>query len=257
MRGGASSFLLLCDDGYPYIVKFQNNPQHLRVLANEWLATRLAEFLGLTVPPCAIIQVDNSLLETCDQLKIQHSASHFENCATGRQFGSRLVGGLIGQQAMDYLPEKDLMQVSNGNEFAGFLAFDKWTCNADGRQAVFQQIQRQRQFQAWFIDQGYCFNGGEWKFVDAPLRGLYARNVVYRNICSWKDFEPWLTNIGEISADKIWDIALTIPPEWYAGDKVALETLVERLDLRRSQIRELIHDARRSSRDLFPSWSGC
>src|SRR3974390_1735701 len=25
------------------------------------------------------------------------------------------------------------------------------------------------------IDQGFCFNAGEWNFPDAPLRGLYAR----------------------------------------------------------------------------------
>ena len=33
-------------DGHFYVVKFQNNPQHLRVLANELLATRLAEKIG-------------------------------------------------------------------------------------------------------------------------------------------------------------------------------------------------------------------
>jgi hypothetical protein len=25
------------------------------------------------------------------------------------------------------------------------------------------------------IDQGFCFNAGNWDFPDAPLRGLYAR----------------------------------------------------------------------------------
>ena len=32
-----------CSDGEFYVVKFRNNPQHLRVLTNEMLATRLAE----------------------------------------------------------------------------------------------------------------------------------------------------------------------------------------------------------------------
>src|SRR5438105_8806738 len=31
MRGGAQSHLMRCDDGYYYVVKFQNNPQHTRV----------------------------------------------------------------------------------------------------------------------------------------------------------------------------------------------------------------------------------
>ena len=47
MRGGAQAQLMRCDDDAYYIVKFQNNPQHLRILANEMLATRLAARLGL------------------------------------------------------------------------------------------------------------------------------------------------------------------------------------------------------------------
>ena len=47
MRGGAQSQLMRASDGYFYIVKFQNNPQHPRILANEILATRLADQIGL------------------------------------------------------------------------------------------------------------------------------------------------------------------------------------------------------------------
>lgn len=35
MRGGAQGHLMLGSDDHLYVVKFQNNPQHLRVLANE------------------------------------------------------------------------------------------------------------------------------------------------------------------------------------------------------------------------------
>jgi len=37
MRGGAQSHLMRCDDGYYYVVKFQNNLRHKRVLVNELL----------------------------------------------------------------------------------------------------------------------------------------------------------------------------------------------------------------------------
>ena len=50
MRGGAQGHLMRCSDGKFYVVKFRNNPQHLRVLANELLATRLAEGAELPVP---------------------------------------------------------------------------------------------------------------------------------------------------------------------------------------------------------------
>ncbi len=55
MRGGAQSHLMRCDDGYYYVVKFQNNPQHRRILANELLGTRLAARLGLPTVPVEIV----------------------------------------------------------------------------------------------------------------------------------------------------------------------------------------------------------
>ncbi len=99
-----------------------------------------------------------------------------------------------------------------------------------------------------FIDQGFCFNAGEWRFIDAPLRGVYARNVVYRDVTGWESFEPWLTRIEEFEAQEAWKIAETIPPEWYGGDLATLEQLVEKLMERRTRVRELILAFRESSR---------
>ena len=57
MRGGAQGHLMRCDDGHYYVVKFRNNPQHERVLANEFLATKLAERVGLPVPIAEVVNV--------------------------------------------------------------------------------------------------------------------------------------------------------------------------------------------------------
>ena len=46
MRGASQPWLVRCEDGESYVVKFQNNPQHARVLANEMLASRLAQLVG-------------------------------------------------------------------------------------------------------------------------------------------------------------------------------------------------------------------
>ena len=47
---------------------------------------------------------------------------------------------------------------------------------------------RERKFTATFIDQGYCFNAGEWTFPDSPLRGVYGRNDVYREVKGMEEF---------------------------------------------------------------------
>jgi hypothetical protein len=98
-------------------------------------------------------------------------------------------------QVVDYLPEEQLGEIRNLEEFAGMLCLDKWTANANGRQAVFSRKAREKRYSACFIDQGYCFHAGEWRFEDAPLRGVYPRNTVYANVAGWGSFEPWLTRM--------------------------------------------------------------
>jgi hypothetical protein len=159
-------------------------------------------------------------------------------------------------QVVDYLPEEQLLEVRNLREFAGILALDKWTCNINGRQAVFQKSRRERHYHATFIDQGYCFHAGDWKFIDASLGGVFAENTVYRGVTGWESFEPWLSRIENLAPETAWAIAETIPPEWYGGDLSALEVLLDRLLARRGRVRELIGAFRESGRRPFPNWGG-
>lgn len=254
MRGGAQGQLMLGGDGHAYVVKFQNNPQHARVLANELLASRLAIAVGLTAPESRLIDVSPWLVENTPELEIELGKAR-EPCRAGLQFGSRFVGGLMPGQVVDYLPAEKLVEVRNLEEFAGILALDKWTGNANGRQAVFARRQRERRYRAVFIDFGYCFHAGEWRFEDAPLRGVYYRNEVYREIRGWQSFEPWLTRMETLAAEVVWAAASEVPPEWYGGDLSEMEALVEKLLARRSRIRELIEMFGRSDRNPFPKWS--
>ena len=253
MRGGAQGQLMLGADGHVYVVKFQNNPQHMRVLANEYLASRIALAAGLTAPEIELVEVSSWLVENTPELEIDLGRTRVK-CLPGLQFGSRFVGGLMPGQVVDFLPEEQLAEVKNVAEFAGILALDKWTGNANGRQAVFVRKQRERRYRAVFIDFGYCFHAGEWRFEDAPLRGVYYRNDVYREIIGWESFEPWLTRMETMSADTIWEAANEVPPEWYGGDLGEMEALVEKLLARRSRIRELIEGFGRSDRKPFLKW---
>jgi hypothetical protein len=253
MRGGAQGHLMRCSDDHYYVVKFRNNPQHLRVLANELLATRLAERAGLPVPATEVIEVGDWLICHSPELRIQ-LAHQSVPCAPGLQFGSRYVVSPLEGQVFDYMPVEMLDRVRNLETFAGMLAVDKWTGNANGRQAAFWRKMRERKYTASFIDQGYCFNAGEWTFPDNPLRGVYARNDVYARIESWDSFEPWLSRIETMEVDAIWAAAGEIPPDWYANDWDALQKLVGTLIERRSLVRELITAFRISSRRPFPKW---
>jgi hypothetical protein len=253
MRGGAQSHLMLASDNNLYVVKFSNNPQHVRVLANELLATRLAEAVGLAVPPSEVIEVSDWLIEHTEELNIELRGGA-QRCQAGLHYASRWVGGLMPGQTVDYLPQEQLLEVRNLAEFAGILALDKWTCNINGRQAVFQKGRRDRRYNATFIDQGYCFHAGDWKFVDAHLGGVFAENTVYRGVTGWASFEPWLSRIENLAPETAWAIAEMIPPEWYGGDLSALELLINRLLARRARVRELIVGFGESARRPFPNW---
>ena len=253
MRGGAQGQLMLGSDGNLWVVKFRNNPQHVRVLANEMLATRLAAAAGLSVPETAVVEVSEWLIENTPELDVDLGRKR-EPCAPGLQFGARYVGGLMPGQVMDYLPEEQLIEVRNLNEFGGMLALDKWTGNVNGRQAVFVRRARERKYAAVFIDQGYCFHAGEWRFEDVPLRGVYPRNAVYREVSGWESLEPWLTRLESMEDAVVWRAAEEIPPEWYGGDLTEMEKLVETLLKRRTRIRSLIEEFGKTDREPFPNW---
>jgi hypothetical protein len=254
MRGGAQSQLMLGADGKLWVVKFQNNPQHVRVLANELLATRLAQTVGLTVPSSDVVEVTEWLIANTRDMHIELPRGQSEKYRAGLQFGSQFVGGLMPGQVVDYLPEQQLDEVRNLQEFAGMLVLDKWTGNCNGRQVVFDRKPRERKYRATFIDQGFCFNAGEWTFPDTPLRGVYARNRVYAGVTGWKSFEPWLSRMETMEAETLWGIAEIVPPEWYGGDTAVIERLTEQMLGRRGRLRELIGSFRDSNREPFPMW---
>jgi len=253
MRGGAQAHLMRADDGHFYVVKFQNNPQHLRVLTNELLATRLAERVGLPVPVTEIVEVKKWLIENTADLRME-GIGNDAPCKAGLQFGARYVCDPAEGQVFDYLPESMLTKIKNPTAFAGILVLDKWLGNANGRQAVFWKKARERKYNVTFIDQGYCFNAGEWNFPDSALRGVYARNCVYEHVRGWESFAPWLSRVENFDPAIIRAIAGDVPPEWTENDWQALEGLVEAIIERRAKVRELIKAFRSSSRQPFSQW---
>jgi hypothetical protein len=242
-----------CSDQNFYVVKFRNNPQHTKLLANEMLVALLARIAGLPVPEPVLVEVGEWLIRHTPELSIQ-SRSTTIPCEAGLQFGSRYAVSPLEGQVFDDLPVAILSRVRNLETFAGILAMDKWTCNSDSRQAAFSRLMRQRNYAVTFIDQGNCFNGDEWNFPDATLRGVYGRNEVYANVINWDSFEPWLSRIEDMGYGAISAAAEEIPPGWYGGNSCGLNALVRTLLERRTLIRALLTAFRLSVRQPFPNW---
>jgi hypothetical protein len=265
MRGGAQAHLLECDDGHFYVVKFRNNPQHRRVLINEWIGSVFLNYLKISTPEAAIVSLSAAFLEANPDIYIQLGSRH-QAVEAGWHFGSRYPGDPGKIMVYDFLPDVLLDKVVNASEFLGVLAFDKWMSNADARQSIFFRA-RLRQwplaasesvprtgFVALMMDHGYVFDGPHWKFLDSPLQGLYFRPSVYQQVRGWADFEPWLDRVVYFP-EEIVDAALKqIPPEWVAEDADALQSMLEKLMSRRRRVPDLIGDSRHGRVNPFPQW---
>jgi HipA-like protein len=255
MRGGSQSHLMRCSDDNFYVIKCQHNPQGSRILANEFLATRLAELLGLPVPDTSIVELDGWFIDHEQKLTFELAHGR-EKWVPGLQFGSRYIGDPRQDYVFDHLPTKLFRHVRNLHAFAGVLAFDKWTANSDGRQVAFLRKGTELQFTAYFIDQGYCFNGTKWTLEDQPFLGLYGLSEAYQYVEGWVSFEPWLSRIENFPIAEIWNVAAEIPPEWYDRQFGELEKLVKALHARRSMVRDKLPELRLPPRRLFPMWTG-
>jgi len=272
MRGGAQAHLMRCSDENYYVVKFQNNPQHRRVLVNELLGTRLASRLGLPTAPVSVLEVSAELIRLTPELCIETPRTRIP-CKSGLQFGSRYPGDPRRITLHDFLPDEKLREVDNLHDFAGMLVFDKWTCNTNGRQTVFYETRRkveslspgapavedgrtgQAAYHTVMIDQGFCFNAGEWNFPDAPLRGLYARNRVYQGVIGIESFAPWLERLEkQVSERVLAELADEIPPAWYDDDYDASMRLLEQVYRRKARVTELLLSAQKSNRQPFADW---
>lgn len=266
MRGGAQAHLLEASDGQFYVVKFQNNPQHRRILVNELVASVFLKYLEISSADAAVIEVSEEFLRENPNVSIELGANRTP-AATGWQFGSRYPGDPARIMVYDFVPDTLLHKVRNLTDFLGALVFDKWVSNADGRQAVFFRA-RVREglpgaadahplalgFVALMVDQGFAFNGPHWTFIDSPVQGLYARKLVYDDVGSLEQFEPWLDRVRHFP-DEIVDRAYKqVPPEWIPGERDEFDRMLEQLMRRRKRVPDLIGDARRAKISPFANW---
>jgi hypothetical protein len=264
MRGGAQAHLLECDDGHFYVVKFLNNPQHRRILINEWIASVFLNYLQISAPAAAIVNLSAEFLESNPEVHIQLGARHL-SVEPGWHFGSRYPGDPAKVMVYDFLPDVLLDKVVNVGEFRGVLAFDKWMGNADARQSIFFRA-RLRQwspgpeqppragFVAHMMDHGYVFDGPHWIFPDSPLQGLYFRPSVYQNVRSFDDFEPWLDRVVHFPEEVVDAAQKQIPPDWLAEDGPALDAMLAKLMSRRKRVPDLIRESTRGRVNPFPEW---
>jgi hypothetical protein len=264
MRGGSQAHLMEAADGRFYVVKFLNNPQHRRILINEWISATFLSFLGLSTPSVAMIRITEEFLKANPDVYMKLGSKRIVP-STGWHFGSQFPGDPARMAIYDFLPDALLAKIENLSEFLGVLAFDKWIGNADARQAIFFRAKvrgpgeergspERLGFIAQMMDNGYVFEGPHWRLTDSPIQGLYFRPLVYRSVRGFADFEPWLERIRNFPEEVVDQGWKEIPSAWLGDEREELARLLERLLARRKRVPELIENCRQSRIDPFPAW---
>jgi hypothetical protein len=265
MRGGAQAHLLEADDGKCYVVKFQNNPQHRRILVNEVLAAEILAHLQISSPAHEIVRISSEFLSANPEVHLQTGARRAP-VEPGWHFGSCHPGHPDTLAIYDFVPDTLLAQVANAEQFLAVLTFDRWVANADGRQSIFFRAElrdwlsrpgpppRKLGFVALMIDHGFAFNGPHWDLPDLAAAGLYPRRAVYSGVRSLRDFQPWIDRIVNFPPEVLDKALRRIPPAWIGEDSGELEALLESLLRRRKRIPELIEACRKAPGNPFPNW---
>jgi hypothetical protein len=254
MTGGAQAHLIKASDLKHYVVKFINNPQHRRILSNEFLSSLLLNHLGLPTPPVALVRVEADFIR-------ENSAVYIEGLdgrvppSVGQHFGGAYPGSPLTDVVYDFVPDVILRGVANIEAFLGILVFDKWIGNTDSRQCLFFRAGTgPGSFVVQFIDNGQAFDGHRWRFVDATIRGPYFRPVVYGEVRQWADFEPWIERIKSFPEDVIKSAIEQLPTAWLDKDENELHRLFEQLLKRRAIVPALLAETIRNCPASFANW---
>lgn len=254
MKGCTRPSLLLCSDGNYYVTKFQSNPNGPRVLANQYLGSRLASLIGLPAPAVDVVFVDSDLV--CDSPGVVPPAAYQRGITNaGLQCGSRYIVDPMQGTVFDHLPSVLLTQVSNADAVVGLLAFDCWVNYYRPPDLVYWRMSYERTYRVAFVDQGSCFGGREWSIDDVHSPAVLGLGTgSYRTLRGWTSFDPWLNAIECVTQTELESIAAEIPENWYLswGE---MRRLIARLVQRKHSVRSRIAECIAKNKSCFPNWT--
>jgi len=223
---------VLTDAGYAF-VKALGNREGPHVLACEWIATSLADWIGLQTFDYSILRVGPD-----DEILLGHGV----NASPGPAFATRSEKGMPWSGHAN-----DLKCLENPDDIAGLVLFDTWTRNCDRHHPessrrrpnydnVFlsQESCSPGRFTLKAMDHSHCFTCGGDLTPRVAQIDVVQDNRIYGLFPEFRDWitEPlareWVRRLRGLDRETAECIVEAIPEEWEvpAPTRAALTTFI-------------------------------
>lgn len=237
LRGESQAHLIHGNDDRFYVAKFAGNPKSEYSLAAEWIAHRLLQQLGVSVPTLCLLHLPQEI-QRMENFRFIHEGR--EHPVRGDlHLGSALPCDPRVRSIWDFLPHRFLNKVENLADFATVLVFDVWLQKVAPRQAIFVRMHQGSTFRAFMIDHCSTSLPAEHKIdrggSNARVRfpGTYLNENVYGLLKMRELCEQAVDNIQKLS--DLHRCAENIPSSWVPDEKnVAAGAALHYLDQRRN-----------------------
>lgn len=245
--GGSKPKIFEAEDGQEYLVKFKENEQGVRVLANDLIANAIAQRLEVACPEGLVVDLDQALLEVNSAFKYDYPTA----ISPGKHFGIRVIDDIL-----TFPPRSLIRTASNKKEIAKFIILDVLTQNHDRNPRSSVLLVKPRhapsQFQVSAIDHGHCFGKPNWDESITKMVGNWAPTYLAEFADEIRGKEPFKEGLEKLATltDTHIDMILDGVPDEWGVPSIQAQALKKFLKSQRDQMADILH----RNRHRFPLW---
>lgn len=238
-NGSTIPYVVWCNDGNRYVVKFPGNPQGTKSLTNEYIASRMAKLLGLPIMDFSLIKVKKE--NYSDDMKQEMDS------ISGTAFGT-----IYDDKLLTVLNPDEIIKSSNRNDAIKILIFDMVMGNYDRNQGNLMVNSSTKKI--IMIDHTHIFGLGTiWdqyqlpRYIDMPFEIEKLHPYNYTNLIESINYNTEFYNVLKdfchlvktISVSDIMSIMEDIPNDWHINNKEK-ELLTQYIITRFGRINEIL-----------------
>jgi hypothetical protein len=237
-RIGSKEYVMTTSDGHDYDVQFPT-AQRIVALATAVICSELARAMGIPVPLVGLIQVS-------DRLAARAGVQSVIGRITASAFDSDGVLPCLGMRSMEMLdldhrgrPVAIPLHPRTFGLLAGATVFNILILNTIQQRQVFRVLNGKAE--PVLTDFCHCAMDADWpRFLKAGLREPIACAPLTHKISSYEQLEPWVRRAEQVDLDRICEIAIKLPAEWYGHKPALVPAVMEKVHQRIGDLRETI-----------------